>query len=206
MDAQAVLDKIKQTGVVAVVRAQSAADAVRISKECAQGGIDSIEITYTTPGAGDAIRALAKDPGLLVGAGTVLDIDTAQDAISAGAQFIVSPHCDPAIISYCTAQGIPAIAGVMTVTEAVQALRAGCKLLKLFPADSLGPGFIKALHGPLPGVLVLPTGGITVENAGDFIRAGAVAVGAGGNLTRGDIAENARELVRAVKRAKEGIA
>jgi 2-dehydro-3-deoxyphosphogluconate aldolase/(4S)-4-hydroxy-2-oxoglutarate aldolase len=204
---------IEDCGLVAVIRAGSAEQAVHIALAVAAGGVLPIEITMTVPGAIDVIRQAAKKlPGdILLGAGTVLDVSTAVTAIRAGAEFIVSPSLEPDIIKVCRKMGKVAIPGVFTPTEIVAAIRAGADIIKLFPASIGGPDLIKDLRGPFPELKLMPTGGVTLENAGDFIRAGAAAVAVGGNLVnkqavaQGDyatITKTARKFTAAILEAR----
>src|SRR5262249_9987917 len=147
----------------------------------AEGGIRALEVTMTVPGAVDLIRSLAPTlpDGFVLGAGTVLDADTAVRVIDAGARFVVSPVFRRAVIAACRERGAAALPGCFTPTEILDAWDSGADIVKGFPATTLGPGFFKDLRGPLPHVKLMPTGGVTLDNAGDWIRAGAVAVGVG---------------------------
>jgi 2-dehydro-3-deoxyphosphogluconate aldolase/(4S)-4-hydroxy-2-oxoglutarate aldolase len=147
----------------------------------AEGGIRALEVTMTVPGAIDLIRQIAPTlpPGFLLGAGTVVDRETAVKVIDAGAQFVVSPVCRTAVIEASHERSVPALPGCFTPTEILDAWDAGADIVKVFPATSLGPAFLKDVRGPLPQVKLMPTGGVSLENAGDWIRAGAVAVGVG---------------------------
>lgn len=180
---QEVLRVIEETGVVAVIRLASAGPLRRTAEAIAAGGIRVIEFTMTTP---RALEVLAEAAGTLgacmFGAGTVLDAETARSAIRAGAQFIVSPNLCPEVIRLCRRYGVPAIPGAMTPTEILQAWELGADMVKVFPAGVLGPRYLKDILAPLPQLRLIPTGGITLENAGEYIRAGAVAVGIGGDL------------------------
>lgn len=181
-----ILARIGRNGVVAVVRATAADDAIRIAEACVAGGVDCVEITYTVPGADAVIHALAErfaSERLLVGAGTVLDPETARRAILAGARFIVGPSFSAAVAALCHRYAIPYLPGTLTPTEMVTALEAGCDVLKLFPGSAFGPSYVKAVRGPLPQVDLMPTGGVTLENAGEWITNGAFAIGVGGELT-----------------------
>jgi len=214
MEATTTLERIVGLGIVPVVRAPSSADAVAVIDAIRAGGIDVIELTMTVPGAVDLIADLARRFGdeVLLGAGTVLDAGTAQACIRAGARFVVSPIVDEPTLATCRELGIPAMAGALTPTEVVRAWRAGSVLVKVFPCTALGgPAYVKALKAPLPHIGLLPTGGVSLSNAGDFIRAGASAVGAGADLV--DVArvragkpevvtERARQYVRAVAEAR----
>lgn len=215
MDKTEVLARIRSTGLVPVIRAGSADEAAQAADAIAAGGVDVMEITMTVPGAVDAIRALiARAPNVLVGAGTVLDADAARECIDAGARFIVSPSFDPGTIATCNDAGVAVLPGALTPTEVVAAWRAGADLVKVFPAGSVGgPSYIKALKAPLPQIEVVPTGGVNLKTAGDFIRAGAAALGVGSDLVdlaalrRGEahvLSERARQFVRIVREARQG--
>jgi 2-dehydro-3-deoxyphosphogluconate aldolase/(4S)-4-hydroxy-2-oxoglutarate aldolase len=201
-------DRIIANGVIAIIRTGSLAAARSAAHAIAAGGIEAIEVTMTVPGALDLLAELAAEWGdhLLLGAGTILTPEAADLALQAGARYIVSPHFNPATVKLCVRRGVPAIPGCQTVTEAMNALTAGAELIKLFPAAALGPDYIKAVLAALPQIPFVPTGGVGPANAATYIRAGAVAVGVGGELTRaGDDAAItcvARELVSAVKEAR----
>lgn len=188
MNKWTVLDKITGCGLVAVVRAENEDQGTRIAEACAEGGVAGLEITYTVPGASAIIESLARryqGTGFIVGAGTVLDPETARTAILAGAQYVVSPGLSLETIRLCNRYAVPVMPGVMTVTEAIAALEAGADILKLFPGDAFGPGMIKALKGPLPQAAFMPTGGVDADNVDLWIKSGAAAVGAGSSLTKG---------------------
>jgi 2-dehydro-3-deoxyphosphogluconate aldolase / (4S)-4-hydroxy-2-oxoglutarate aldolase len=176
-----VLGTILRTKVVAVIRMKDPARLAEAAAALGRGGIRALEVTMTVPGAVGIIRemARAKAPGTLVGAGTVLDAGTATDVIAAGADFVVSPVTDIDVVRACREAGVLVAPGAFTPTEIVAAWRAGADLVKVFPATSLGPQFFRDLRGPLPQVRLMPTGGVTVENAREFIAAGAAAVGLG---------------------------
>ena len=173
--------RIEREGVVAVIRLEQAALLPRVVDALAAGGVRTIEVTMTVPGAIDSIRQLAASaPGnLLLGAGTVLDPETARRTVDAGARFVVSPVFRPAIIEACHAAGVPALPGCYTPTEILNAWDAGADIVKVFPAGGLGPAFFKDVRAPLPHVKLMPTGGVSIDNAGEWIGAGAVAVGVG---------------------------
>ncbi len=182
----AVLERISRTGIIAVIRAGSPEEAARLAAAIQAGGIDVIEITFTVPRAAAVISDLkAANPGgeTLVGAGTVLNVAQARRALDAGADFVVSPALDVKVVRFCRKAGALMIPGCMTVTEIVTARQAGAEAVKLFPASLLGPGFIRAVRTPLPGVRLVPTGGVSLSNVRDWIRAGSLAVGVGGELT-----------------------
>jgi len=207
-----IIQKIVESGLVAVVRAESPDVALKAANACAEGGIQAIEITFTVPGALRVLEDLAtrfSGGPVLVGAGTVLDSETARAAILAGARFVVSPSLSAGAARLCHRYQIPYLPGCSTVREIVKALEAGADIIKIFPSETLGPDFIKAVLGPIPNAPLMPTGGVNLENAGNWIRAGCVAVGVGGNLTRGaqhgdfaSIATLARQYLNRVREAR----
>ena len=187
MDKETVLTRIQEAGIVAVVRAETSEQAVRIADACMEGGVAAIELTFTVPQADKVIADLAKryaDGGIILGAGTVMDAATARIAILNGAQYVVSPYFDPETVKLCNHYRVPIMPGVMTVREAVMAMEAGADILKVFPGDVFGPKIIKAIRGPIPYAKMMPTGGVDVDNVADWIKAGAVAVGAGSSPDR----------------------
>ncbi len=175
---------IEKAGVVAVIRMKDPAKVQAVVDAIAAGGVHAIEVTMTVPGAVKLIEQLAPrmPSGFLFGAGTVLDAATAAQVIDAGAQFIVSPVYRTSLITACHARGVPVTPGCFTPTEILDAWEAGADIVKVFPATALGPGYIKDVRAPLPQVKLMPTGGVTVDNAGEWIAAGAVAVGVGSAL------------------------
>jgi len=206
------LEKIMDCGLVAVVRAENAEQAVKIADACIKGGVAGIEITFTVPGAADVIKGLAetyKSGEIIIGAGTVLDPETARIAILAGAQYIVSPSLNTETVRLCNRYQIPIMAGAMTIKEIVEAMEAGADVIKIFPGESMGAGFVKAVKGPLPQAPMMPTGGVGLDNVGEWIKAGCVAVGVGGNLTGGakkgdyeSITEIAKQFIAKIKEAR----
>lgn len=205
-----VVSALVRTGVVAIIRTDSAERAARYIEAIYAGGIDAIEVTMTVPGALGLLADLSRryEGKVLLGAGTVLDPETARQAILSGARYVISPYLNLRTIDLCLRYQVPMIPGTQTVTEAMTALEAGADLVKLFPADMLGPGYIKAVRAALPQIPYIPTGGIGPENAADWIRAGAVAVGVGGELTRSanmeDVTAVARRVVEAVRAGRGG--
>ncbi len=188
LDKETIIKRIEDKGLVAVVRAETADQAQRITEACLEGGCASIELTFTVPGAHRVIEALAKaytPDQIMLGAGTVLDSETARIAILSGAQYVVSPCFDADAAKLCNRYRLPYMAGCMTLKEAITAMEAGCDILKIFPGDLFGPQILKAIHGPIPYAKMMPTGGVDVDNVAQWIKAGAVAVGAGGSLTAG---------------------
>jgi len=209
-----VVDRIREIGIVPVVRATTSEEALAAVEAIRAGGIPILEITMTVPGAVKIIKSLVlklKDDAL-VGAGTVLDSDTARECVDAGARFIVSPSLDVPTIETCRVLSIPVFPGAMTPTEVVTAWRAGADAVKIFPANAVGGAtYLKSLKAPLPQIELIPTGGVSLDNIGDFIRAGALAVGVGADLVdiaavrRGDTASitaKAQKYVAAVVAAR----
>ncbi|MHB8524928.1 MAG: bifunctional 4-hydroxy-2-oxoglutarate aldolase/2-dehydro-3-deoxy-phosphogluconate aldolase [Candidatus Acidiferrales bacterium] len=185
MDKLEIRERVAEIGVIPVVRASSPEIACIAADAVAAGGIPIVEITMTVPGAIEVIRDLTRNArnGLLVGAGTVLDVETAERCIEAGAKFLVSPVLDLKTVALAARRGVVMIAGALTPTEILTAWRAGSDFVKVFPCGSLGgPAYLRALRGPLPQVPLVPTGGVSLETAGDFIRAGAAALGVGNEL------------------------
>ena len=178
------LHPLLESGVIAVARLPAAAGLRAAARALAAGGVGALEITLTTPGAIEAIGELASDRDLacVVGAGTVLDESAACEVIDAGARFVVSPTLTPAVIRVCRDRDIPCLPGAFTPTEIVEAWRAGAPLVKLFPAAPVGPGYLRDLLAPLPFLRLVPSGGVSLENVGDWIRAGAAAVSVGSAL------------------------
>jgi 2-dehydro-3-deoxyphosphogluconate aldolase / (4S)-4-hydroxy-2-oxoglutarate aldolase len=180
-----VIKQIKETGVIPVVRATSAEEAMRAIDAIREGGIAVLEITMTVPGAVKVIEEVSTRYGkdALVGAGTVLDPETASACISSGAQFVVSPALNLETIARCQQHGVAIMPGALTPTEVVQAWNAGADFVKVFPAGAVGgPSYLKALKAPLPHIELVPTGGVSLKTAADFIRAGAAALGVGADL------------------------
>jgi 2-dehydro-3-deoxyphosphogluconate aldolase/(4S)-4-hydroxy-2-oxoglutarate aldolase len=185
MTKQQVRNKIVEIGIVPVVRAASAQQAMQAAAAVCAGGIPIVEITMTVPGAIEVITQLAKSMGndLLIGAGTVLDAEAAARCIDAGAEFLVSPGFDLATVQFAKQQGKLIMAGALTPTEVITAWKAGSDFVKIFPCGTVGGAkYIKALKAPLPQVPMVPTGGVNLDTAADFIRAGADALGIGGEL------------------------
>lgn len=175
---------LEEAGIVAVIRMREPDKLRAVVDAIAEGGVRALEITMSVPGAVDLIREIAPTlpPAFVFGAGTVLDADTVARVVDAGARFIVSPVFRPAVIEACHAYKVAALPGCFTPTEILEAWEAGADIVKVFPATALGPSYLRDVRAPLPQVKLMPTGGVTVENAGDWIRAGAVAVGVGASL------------------------
>ena len=211
MKRAAVLERMQQVGLVPVLRASSAGEALAIAKAVAEGGVTVLEVTMTVPGALDVMRTLVHDsPEILVGAGTVLDAETARICILEGAQFVVSPGTDTRVIELCRRYSIAVLPGALTPTEIVTAWQAGADVVKVFPVSAMGGArYLASLKGPLPQVDLIPTGGVSLATARDFLEAGAFALGVGGDLAgaraagggaAGGAAEAIRETARAYRR------
>ena len=212
-----VLERIREVGIVPVVRARSASEALAAVEAIRAGGIPILEITLTVPGAVEIIRELARSIGddAVIGAGTVLDAESAAECMDAGARFVVSPSLDVPTIAICRRNNVPVFPGALTPTEVVTAWKAGADAVKVFPANAVGgASYLKSLKAPLPQVELLPTGGVNLKTAGEFIAAGAFALGVGADLVdlpalrRGDAASitaKAREYVGAVAAARTEI-
>jgi 2-dehydro-3-deoxyphosphogluconate aldolase / (4S)-4-hydroxy-2-oxoglutarate aldolase len=217
MDKQVVRQRILEIGIVPVVRASSAAEARTAAACVCKGGIPIVEITMTVPGAIEVIRELTRDTSseLLVGAGTVLNPAVAQLCIEAGAQFLVSPGFNAQTVSLARAEGKLIMAGALTPTEVITAWEAGADFVKVFPCGQVGGAkYIKALKGPLPDIPLVPTGGVNLNTAAEFLEAGAVALGIGGELVHPDclkagntdlIVENARKFLAIVAQTRAKI-
>ena len=213
---QAIVGQVEREGIVAVIRIKAPEKVRAVVDAIGAGGVQALEVTMTVPGAVALIAELAPrmPKGFLLGAGTVIDPETALKVIDAGAQFVVSPVFRRTVVSACHDRGVAAMPGCFTPTEILDAWEAGADIVKVFPATALGPGFFKDVRAPLPQIKMMPTGGVTLDNAGDWIRAGAVAVGVGTALldakaiADGDyrvLRDNAERIVANVRAAK-GIA
>jgi 2-dehydro-3-deoxyphosphogluconate aldolase / (4S)-4-hydroxy-2-oxoglutarate aldolase len=202
-----IISRLTNPGIIAVVRAQKAEQVLPLSEALLAGGVVAIEITMTTPNAIAAIReARIKLPeNALVGVGTVLDKKTCEAALAAGAEFVVTPICRTELVALAHAADRPIMLGAYTPTEAQMAHEAGTDFIKIFPADSLGPAYIKSIRAPLPHLRIVPTGGVDVDNAADFMKAGCAALGVGSSLVSSKILqeENWPELTR---KAREFVA
>jgi 2-dehydro-3-deoxyphosphogluconate aldolase/(4S)-4-hydroxy-2-oxoglutarate aldolase len=188
-----VISLLKNPGIIAIVRAQRADQVLPLSEALLAGGVIAIEITTTTPNAIGAIREARDRLGdrALIGVGTVLDVSTCRAAIAAGAEFVVSPICRLDLIPIAAAANRPIMLGCYTPTEAQLAHEAGSDFIKIFPADTLGPAYVKALRAPLPHLNIVPTGGVDVGNVAEWFKVGAVAVGAGSSLVSAKILQDA---------------
>ncbi|QAA34393.1 bifunctional 4-hydroxy-2-oxoglutarate aldolase/2-dehydro-3-deoxy-phosphogluconate aldolase [Clostridium manihotivorum] len=208
------IKKLSEYGLVAVIRANSKEEGIKIVEAVKKGGIKALEITMTVPGALDIIKELSEiykdDKDILIGAGTVLDPETARACILAGAKYIVSPSLNPETVKLCNRYRIAIMTGIMTVKEAVEALELGVEIIKVFPGNAFGPSIISSFKGPIPQGNFMPTGGVNLDNVKDWIKAGAIAVGTGSDLTKGAstgnyelVTETAAKFVDAVRVARD---
>lgn len=208
-----VVAQIRELGVVAIVRADSGEEALAAARAVRDGGLRAIEVTFTVPGAADIIRRLADEMGetILLGAGTVLSEELAREAVRAGAEYLIAPDTDPAVIQEAHRLGRPIFPGAFSPTEVARAWKLGADAVKLFPAARLGPAYLKDLRAPFPEIPLIPVGGVDAANCGDYFRNGAVAIGVGGKLVDRallragryeEITQRARELAAAVAAAR----
>jgi 2-dehydro-3-deoxyphosphogluconate aldolase/(4S)-4-hydroxy-2-oxoglutarate aldolase len=212
IDKETIISRIRDCGIVAVVRAESSDQARRISDACLEGGVAAVEITFTVPGAHKVIEQLAatySSGEMILGAGTVMDPETARIAILSGAQYVVSPYLNIDTVKLCNRYRIPVMPGAMTIKEVVEGMEAGADIIKIFPGELFGPRIIKAIKGPLPQAQLMPTGGVDLDNVQEWIKAGAAAVGAGSSLTSGaktgdyaSITRKAKEFVAKIKETR----
>jgi len=211
-----ILDKMQQVGLMPVVRASSPAQAVRLARAIAAGGVTVLEVTMTVPGAIEALRTLVKEnPELLIGAGTVLDPETARTCILEGAQFIVSPGTNVRTIEMCNRYTVPSLPGALTPTEVITAWEAGADVVKVFPASAMGGAkYIKSLKAPLPQIEMIPTGGVSLSSAKEFLEAGSFALGVGADLADtkaidegrdADVTATARKYMEIIAEFRSGL-
>lgn len=201
------LDIIRDTGVIAIMRAQSSDQLIAAADAIKAGGVQVIEVTMTTPGALSVIEQAKKryGPDVLFGAGSVLDPETARAALLAGADFIVAPTLNLGVVALCNRYAVPVMPGIYTPTEALTAIEAGADMVKLFPASVGGPELIKAIRAPLPQLDIVPVGGVDLNTAADFIRAGSVALGVGSSLVNDKVMASG-DMDELTRRAKAFIA
>lgn len=216
MEKREVFNRMMSGGLIPVIRVSSAQEAVDVADAIKEGGVTLIEITMSVPGAIDTIKELTRKykDEIIMGAGTILDPETARAALLGGAQFIVTPTLNLDVIQLAHRYSAVVVPGAMTPTEILSAWNAGADMVKVFPAAQLGgPEYIKALRGPLPQILLVPTGGVNLQNAGAFIKAGATALGVGGEMVDKKavqekkfhvITENARAFLKVIHEAREG--
>jgi len=211
---QETVEAIERAGIVGIIRLKDPSAVRAIVDALVEGGVRALEITMTVPGAVDLIRSIAPDmpEDFILGASTVTEAATAERVIDAGARFVVSPVYRASIVAACGKRDVPSLPGCFTPTEILDAWEAGADIVKVFPATALGPAFFRDIRGPLPQIKLMPTGGVTLDNAGDWIRAGAVAVGVGSALLDSaaisagqfrTITANARRVVASVSKARE---
>lgn len=215
LEKDATLQRIKDLGLIAVIRGPSAELTLKMVDALVEGGVRGIEITYTTPEAAWVVRQLYEGYGedILLGMGTLTRPEQVQEARQAGARFLVSPHYDPDLAREMVASGLVNMLGAFTPSEVWQAYRAGSDVVKIFPASVVGPEYIKALRGPFPEIPMMPTGGVTLDNLAEWFAAGVIAVGAGSNLCPSqwaregrfkDITQTAEDFVKALAQARKG--
>jgi 2-dehydro-3-deoxyphosphogluconate aldolase/(4S)-4-hydroxy-2-oxoglutarate aldolase len=214
LDASENVQRLVDSGVVAVMRGANADTVVKVAAALKDGGVTAFEITADNPDAMGLIAQVSAsfdDSEAIVGAGTVLDSATARAAIGSGAEFVVGPTFDPGVVETCNRYGVPVAPGVLTPTEAVTAYEAGADIAKVFPASSMGPGHLSSIAGPLPQIPLMPTGGVDLDNVADYIEAGAAVVGAGSAIMdasaieAGDfesITDTARKFTRTIEEAR----
>lgn len=203
-----ILNKIREGKIVAVVRGTSEQDAYEISKACLRGGIQNIEVTFTTPNALSVIQRLAdeyRDLDAVIGAGTVLDAATARLAIMNGATYVVSPHFSKEISEICNLYSIPYLPGCLSATEMVEALKTGVDVVKVFPGGLVGPSYIENIKGPLPNINLMPSGGVSLDNVTEWLEKGSFAAGIGSVLTKGVEHGNYEEVEKRAKQFVEKV-
>lgn len=201
-----IIERLRRQKVIALIRADSTDRLLDCARALQAGGLGAIELTMTTPGAIDMVAQASRElPDALIGLGTVLDAETARAGIAAGARFIVTPAVRPAVIAACRDAGVPILSGALTPTEACNAWDAGADVIKIFPAEFFGPAYIKSLKAPFPKMEFLPTGGVTPQTVGDFLKAGAFATAAGSALVA-PAALKARDWPAITARAREFVA
>ncbi len=211
------LAHVLESGIVAVIRANSGELLADVAEALLAGGVSVMEITFTVPAATSVLEQVARRVGdrVLLGAGTVLDPETARAALLAGARFIVAPNTNPGVIELCRRYSALVMPGAMTPTEVVAAWQAGADIVKIFPSEVTGPKYLKALHGPLPHVRLMPTGGVDLQTAAEFLRCGACALGIGGALVEKKAVETgnlerieslARQFVQIVSHTRQALA
>jgi 2-dehydro-3-deoxyphosphogluconate aldolase / (4S)-4-hydroxy-2-oxoglutarate aldolase len=201
-----VLARIGESKIIGIIREKDPEVALKAARACIEGGIECLEIALTTPCGLDVVESLAKTDGVIVGAGTVLDPETAKAAIQVGASFLLSPAVDAAVIRMCSKYGVVSVPGAFSPTEVVTALEAGADIVKIFPAATLGPKHIESIAAPLPQAVFLPSGGVTVENFDTWFVPGVIAVGIGGYLTSTAAAGDYSAIVAKAQRFVEAAA
>jgi len=192
MSKQSTIQRLLTPGIIAILRSPTGAKFIDAAKAALAGGVTAMEVTMTTPGALNIIRDTKRALGdqIVMGVGSVLDAESCRSALLAGAEFVVTPVVRPDVIQLANRYGVPIISGAFTPTEALSAQELGSDFIKLFPADSLGPGYIRSLLQPMPSLQIIPTGGVTPENTAAYLDAGAVAIGVGGGLVSQELLDN----------------
>jgi 2-dehydro-3-deoxyphosphogluconate aldolase / (4S)-4-hydroxy-2-oxoglutarate aldolase len=216
MDKKVTLEKLQKLGIIAVIRGPTPELTLKMVEALVNGGVKGIEITYSTPNAAEVVRQLDKkfSDQIVLGMGTLTEPTQVDEAIGAGARFLVSPICDPLLGKTMLASGVPVMIGALTPTEVYQAYKLGSDIVKVFPGSLGGPSYMKALKGPFPNIPMMPTGGVSVTNIGEWFTAGAFAVGAGSELCPpklakegrfNEISMKAREFIKALDEARSTI-
>ncbi|MDY6826810.1 MAG: bifunctional 4-hydroxy-2-oxoglutarate aldolase/2-dehydro-3-deoxy-phosphogluconate aldolase [Bacillota bacterium] len=214
MDKEKCRQKIEEDGLIAVIRAQNKEEALLTACAVQEGGAGILEVTMTVPGAVEVIEHLVRsvEGEVIIGAGTVLDVETAAAVIEAGASFVVSPCLIPELVRFADHRGILVMPGAMTPTEIFMAMEAGAEMVKVFPGSVLGPNYIKAVLAPMPRARLVPTGGVNLDNVGNWIKKGAAAVGVGSELTGGAktgdyevVRDVARRFLLQIKEARQAV-
>lgn len=199
------LEKLKACGIVAVIRGKSHEEATGYMEACLKGGVKALELTYSIPNVCELIEKWSTHSEALIGVGSVLNGKMAYDAIKAGAKYVVSPGYNEEVNTVCKASGILYLPGCMTVTEIMNAMEKGNKMIKLFPGEVFGPKYVKSIKAPIPNVEVMPTGGVSVDNVKEWFENGVSCVGAGGSLIKGsleDIENTAKKFVELIKEVR----
>ena len=199
------LEKLKKNKIIAVVKSDSYENSYKFASACIEGGIRTIEVITTSPGARRLLGELSRVNDVCLGAGTVLDREVARQALDMGAEFIVSPHTDPEIVKFCNENNLFVISGAFTSSEIVNAWKMGVNMVKIFPSSTVGPGYVKAIKDPLPFVEIFVTGGITLDNIGDYISSGVSCVGLSSSLLGANRSVNYHEIVKKSKKFSEKV-
>lgn len=201
-----VLDRLKELGIVAVIRGKSHKEAIVYMEACLRGGVKAIELTYSIPNVVELIREFSKHEDAFIGVGSVLNGKMAADAIEAGAKYVVSPGYSEEVNTVCKAMNVLYLPGCMTISEIMKAMDAGNTIIKLFPGDLFGAKYVKAIKAPIPGVEIMPTGGVTVDNMEEWFANGVSCVGVGSSLIKGSLEEienTAREFMTRLQKIRE---
>lgn len=200
-----ILDQLKTSGIVAVIRGKSHEEAKGYMEACIKGGLKALELTYTIPNVCELIKEYKNREDALIGVGSVLNAKMALDAIESGAKYVVSPGYNEGVNKVCHEKQVPYLPGCMTVTEIMNAMEAGNTMIKLFPGDAFGPKYVKAIKAPIPNIEIMPTGGVSIDNVEEWFKNGVSCVGAGSSLFKGsleDIENSAREFVDKIEKIR----